>query len=272
MRSPKKENEADRKKQNDQEESPPHFEFVDKYKEIDVEIRKRRGKWFLDSLAWFDFEDVEQIILAHIYKKWDQWDQSRPLGPWINKIITNQMKNILRNNYSNFVRPCLSCPFNQSKSSDDPGITPGSLCGFTTSGLQDSQCPLYAKWEKTKKSAYDIKMAVTIEHHVSEVSSMHDGQIDIDGAAEKLAAEMEKVLPPKQYRVYEMLYIKHMDDEDVAKVMGYKTSERGRKAGYKQLKNLKKMFRDKAVAILDKGEIIVYESAVRTYRGPKNIY
>ena len=269
----KKEKEADpERKSNPEESSPEKVSFVDRYREIDVEIRKRRGKWFLDSLAWFDFEDVEQIIRAHIYRKWDQWDQSRALGPWINKIITNQMKNILRNNYSNFVRPCLSCPFNQSKSSDDPGITPGSLCGFTRSGMQDSECPLYAKWEKTKKSAYDIKMAVTIEHHVSEVSSMHDGQVDIDAAAEKLSHAMKEALPPKQYRVYDMLYVQHMDDEDVAKVMGYKTSEKGRKAGYKQLKNLKKLFKDKAVAILDKGEIIVYESAVRTYRGPKNIY
>ena len=88
------------------------FSYEDKAEEIDIEIKKRRGKWFLDSLAWFDFEDVEQIIKAHIYKKWHQWDQRRSLKPWVNKIITNQMKNILRNNYSNFVRPCLNCPFN----------------------------------------------------------------------------------------------------------------------------------------------------------------
>jgi hypothetical protein len=115
-------------------------------------------------------------------------------------------------------------------------------------------------------------MAVTIEHHSGEVSSMHDGQVDIDAAAEKLSVEMKKALPEKQYRVYEMLYVKHMDDEKVAKVMGYKTSERGRKAGYKQLKNLKKMFKDKAIKILNKGEVIIYDAAVRTYRGPKDIY
>jgi len=175
-----------------------NFTFEEKYQEISVEIKKRRGKWFLNSLAWFDFQDVEQIICAHISNKWHQWDQSRPLGPWINKIITNQMKNILRNNYSNFVRPCLSCPFNQSRSSVDTGISNGSLCGFTSSGLQDSECPLYLKWEKTKKSAYDIKMAVTIENHAGEVACMSDRQIDIDQAAEKLNEQMKKVLPEKQ--------------------------------------------------------------------------
>jgi len=249
-----------------------NFTFEEKYQEISVEIKKRRGKWFLNSLAWFDFQDVEQIICAHISNKWHQWDQSRPLGPWINKIITNQMKNILRNNYSNFVRPCLSCPFNQSRSSVDTGISNGSLCGFTSSGLQDSECPLYLKWEKTKKSAYDIKMAVTIENHAGEVACMSDRQIDIDQAAEKLNEQMKKVLPEKQYKVYKMLYVDHMDEIEVAKIMGYKTSEKGRKAGYKQLKNLKKIFKEKAISILKKGEIVAYETAARINQRSEGLY
>jgi DNA-directed RNA polymerase specialized sigma24 family protein len=261
----KKEKGAALKKQS----NPPNFTFEDKHKEIDVEIKKRRGKWFLDSLAWFDFSDVEQIIRAHIFKKWDQWDQSRPLAPWINKIITNQMKNILRNNYSNFVRPCLNCPFNQSRCSKSAGINPGSLCGFTSSGEQDSECPLYSKWEKTKKSAYDIKMAVTIENHPTEIFSMQDTYIDVDACIVKLSKALELALPPKQYKIYDMLYIQHMEDEEVAKVMGYKTTEKGRKAGYKQLKNLKKIFKDKAIQILEKGEIMAYESAAGAFRNPK---
>ena len=42
--------------------------------------------------CWVDFDDVCQIIRAHIHKKWDQWDQSRPIKPWLNKIIANQTK------------------------------------------------------------------------------------------------------------------------------------------------------------------------------------
>ena len=132
---------------------PKKFKYEDRSLDIDTEIRKRRGKWFLDSLAWFDFEDVEQIIRAHIFRKWHQWDQRRPLRPWINKIITNQMKNILRNNYSNFARPCLNCPFNQSNQHE---AVHGNLCAFTPSGNQCGECKLYAKWEKGKKHAYDI--------------------------------------------------------------------------------------------------------------------
>jgi hypothetical protein len=131
---------------------------------------------------------------------------------------------------------------------------------------------LYLKWEKTKKSAYDIKMAVTMENHTGEVSSMHDMQINVDEAIEKMAKEMKKALPERQYKVYDMLYVKHMEEDDVARIMGYKTNEKGRKAGYKQLKNLKKIFKEKAIAILDKGEIIAYECATRANRGSKGFY
>ena len=58
---------------------------------IDNEIRKRRPRWRLQSLTWFDFDDVSQIMRAHIANKWDQWDPDRPLIPWINKIITKQL-------------------------------------------------------------------------------------------------------------------------------------------------------------------------------------
>ncbi len=88
--------------------------YEDHQDTIEEELNKRRGKWFLTSLAWIDFDDVKQIIRLHLHKKWDLWDQSRPLKPWLNRIISNQLKNILRNYYSNFAKPCLSCPFNQS--------------------------------------------------------------------------------------------------------------------------------------------------------------
>ena len=99
--------------------------YEEKYELIDSLIAKRRSRWNLGSLSWFDFDDVEQIIRAHIYRKWDQWDQSRPLEPWVNRIVTNQIKNILRNNYSNFLKPCHGCPFNTENS----GIENG--CDFT---------------------------------------------------------------------------------------------------------------------------------------------
>lgn len=228
------------------------FSYEDKYGTIEEELRKRQGKWFLTSLAWIDFDDVKQIIRTHVFKKWDQWDQSRPLRPWLNRIISNQLKNILRNYYSNFAKPCLSCPFNQSGIAEDN--TTG-LCGFTKNGVQCSECPLYAKWEKTKKPAYDIKMAVAIDSHIHELGMSRANSFEMEKAQEKLHEEMKKVLSEKNYSIYVMLFIKNISEEDVAKELGYRTTEKGRKAGYKQIKNLKKQFKMKAEKILETKDI-----------------
>ena len=61
---------------------------------------------------------------------------------------------------------------------------------------------------------------------------------------------MEKTLNPRQYEAFKMLYIENKTDEEVAEAMGFKSTESGRKAGYKQIKNLKKMLKEKAAKIL----------------------
>ena len=226
--------------------------YEDKYEVIELELRKRQGKWFLTSLAWIDFDDVKQIIRTHIYKKWDQWDQSRPLKPWLNRIISNQLKNILRNYYSNFAKPCLSCPFNQSGVTEENTV---GLCGFTASGSQSSECPLYAKWEKTKKAAYDIKMAVTLDSHVHNLYQGDASSFELEEAERKLHHEMKLVLSEKSYSIYQMLFVENLTDEEVAEKLGYRTTEKGRKAGYKQLKNLKKQFKQRAEKILKTKDI-----------------
>lgn len=225
--------------------------YQDFHEIISKEIYKNKSKWFLDSMAWMDFDDVAQIISAHISKKWDQWDQSRPIKPWVNKIISNQFKNILRNNYSNFVRPCLNCPFSAANEGAE------DYCSFTASKKQDTTCPLFKKWTKTKKSAYNIKMAVPMENQIEAVSSLRDSFVDIDSAEQRLHIEMKKVLTERHYIVYRMLFVEHKSEEDVAKKMGYKTNEKGRAAGYKQIKNLKKQFKDKAKNILATKDIFI---------------
>lgn len=217
---------------------------------IDNEIRKRRPRWRLTSLAWVDFDDVSQIIRAHIAKKWDQWDPARPLIPWINKIISNQFKNILRNHYHNFVKPCMGCPFNTSMSEEE------NACSFTKSKLQDTTCPLYKKWNKTKKHAYGIKIPVPIEVLPrAEIESREDFSFDIDVYVQKINIEIEKNLNERNFRIYQMLFIEKMSEEEVALKLGYKTSEKGRKAGYKQIKNLKLKFKKLVIRILEKKDI-----------------
>ena len=67
--------------------------------------------------------------------------------------------------------------------------------------------------------------------------------------------EMKKVLTLKQYNAYVMLFFEKKDEEEVARFMGYKTTEKNRMIGYKQIKNLKKLFREKALEILKNKDI-----------------
>ena len=70
--------------------------FESKIREIDFEIQKRKSRWRLTSLSWMDFDDISQILRIHIYKKWHLYDPSKPLAPWLNRIISNQIKNLVR--------------------------------------------------------------------------------------------------------------------------------------------------------------------------------
>ena len=74
---------------------------------------------------------------------------------------------------------------------------------------------------------------------------------------------MKKVLNDRQYKIYSLLFIKHLAEEEVAKEMGYKTTEKGRKAGYKQIKNLKKLFREKAEKILATKDVFIHTDGIK---------
>ena len=227
--------------------------FEDMYEVIDAVVKKRKNKWKLKAITWFDFEDIEQIIKLHIYKKWHLWDQSIAIEPWVNRIVTNQIRNIIRNNYTSFARPCLSCPFNQNREGDSSGEM---SCGFTKNGIQCSECPLYAKWEKIKKSAYDVKMTVSLENHKNYFMNFESSvEHDYKSAENKLHLLMKDHLSDKHFFVYKMFFIDNLNDDQVAKILKFKTNEKGRKAGYKKIKNLKKMLYLKAQYLLKSNDL-----------------
>lgn len=217
--------------------------FEDFIEQIDLEIRKRKSKWNLTALSWMDFDDVSQILRIHIFKKWHLYDTKKPLNPWINRIISNQIKNLIRNNYGNYCRPCLKCAAAEA----------GDLCYIY--GKQSESCPLYANWVKTKKQAYNAKLPVSIHDHAHELNATVYTDMDIMGMMLKLNEKMEIVLKPAEWKIYKALYIDDMSEEDAATLMGYKTNEKNRVPGYKQIKNVKKSIIKKAKKILDDGEI-----------------
>jgi|TARA_R100000152_G_C6780447_1_gene213221 hypothetical protein len=212
---------------------------------IDVAIKKQQYKWRLTAVRWFDFEDVEQIIKLHIAKKWHMWDQERPLEPWIGRIISNQLRNLIRNHYGNYVKPCTNCKF-----------ALGEGCSLTKTSKQDSTCTLYAKWEKSKKSGLELKTPLSTEDFVQEVEGRPYDGFDFDVSLSKLDVYMEKKLTEVHYKAYKMLYFEEKTEEDVARFMGYKLSPQKNKLGYRQVKNLKKKFLETAIEIINEEDII----------------
>ena len=226
--------------------SKKKLEFEECIEKIDHEITKRKNKWNLTAISWMDFDDVSQILRIHIFKKWHLYDQSQPLAPWLNRIISNQIKNLVRNNYGNYSRPCLKCA--AAESSD--------LCKIY--GKQDSTCPLYANWEKTKKVAHDVKIPLPLENHSQEVFNMSEDKVDLQRNIDKIHSKMQEVLKPLEWKIYQCLYIENLTEEQTAKKMGYKTTEKNRQPGYKQIKNIKKNIIKKVKNLLNGEQVDIF--------------
>jgi hypothetical protein len=125
-------------------------------------------------------------------------------------------------------------------------------------GKQDGNCPLYQNWLVTKKIAYDAKLPLALENHSQEVYDQFEENFDIETAAGKLNNKMKQVLKPVEWRVYENLYILHLSEDQTAIKMGYKTTEKNRSPGYKQIKNIKKSIIEKVKKVLDSGDVDLY--------------
>ena len=90
---------------------------------------------------------------------------------------------------------------------------------------------------------------------MQEINDIKNESIDLEKSANIIHTKMEKVLKPIEWKVYSYLYIEGKNEEQTAKLMGYRTSEKNRIAGYKQIKNIKKNIIIKVRKYLYSGEI-----------------
>lgn len=229
----------------------PKLKFEDCLDSIDNEINKRKNQVHL-YLNDFDFSDIAQIIRLHIYQKWHLWDDKRPFENWVNVIISNQIKNFIRNNYTSVAPPCYKCPMNQG----------GTLCSFTVSGEQCSECPLYKKWEMGKRDGFNIKFAASLEEKDLDDQSLYskvestDQNINWDECIKKLDKYLKVRLSKELYFVYRFLYVLGNTDEDLAKYLKFKTNEKNRVPGYKQIYNFKQKIIKEAKDILKEEDVL----------------
>lgn len=212
--------------------------FEDNYKEIESIVEKKRYDWQLKADPSTDFDDVKFIILEHIFKKWHLYNQELSLGAWAATIVKNQFSNILRDKYLSTSSPCSRCPCNMG----------GNQCSLY--GVQGIDCSLYKHWYNTKRYSHDVRLPVSIENHVNEVSSKPDIVFDLEAAIKSLHVRIRKNLTNSEWEIYRRLYIENKDEEETAKELGFKTSEKGRKMGYKRIRQVKTIILQKAKKIL----------------------
>jgi hypothetical protein len=211
-----------------------NLKFEDCIESIDKELNKRKHSWRLQSVNHLDYEDIKQEIRLHLWQKWHLYDQKKPLVNWVNKIISHQIINKIRDNYGIYAKPCNNnvgkkCAYNEGN----------DLCGFTPSGKQCSECILYSKWEKSKKNAYEMNLAKNIEDHYFEIDIGVDGNKDIDynEFLFKIKDRIKEMVPSFTYKVYLKILVEGKSASEAAKELGYKTNEKNRDPGYKQILN-----------------------------------
>ena len=108
---------------------------------------------------------------------------------------------------------------------------------------------------RTRKQAYDAKLPVSINDHEYEINSAEYSDIDIMSLMDKLNTKMKEILKPAEWKIYKALYIDNLSEEKAATLMGYKTNEKNRVPGYKQIKNVKKAIIQKVKKIIHSGEV-----------------
>jgi hypothetical protein len=228
----------------------PKPEFLECYDEILSVVNSRRFKWHLDSVPSISWDDIKQIILNHLFIKWHLFDPNKgSLKTWVLVVSSNQIRNQLRNHYGSFQKVCVRC--DQYEGND--------LCKkFGT--CDSSKCELLKMWETRKKSKHDISLALPIENHLNECHEITQENIDVDKTAIVLHARMKEVLKPFDWAVYEMLFVKNMSEEAVAKILKFKTNEPGRTAGYKQINNIKKRIMILVREVLNKEDIEIIKN------------
>jgi hypothetical protein len=209
-------------------------------------LLKNKHKWQLKIVGFMEWDDIAQIIRIHIMRKWHLYNKSQNFSPWANTIINNQLKNIRRNVYDSCSRPCLKCVYNMG----------GDGCDWTVDNKQDSSCPLFKKWENSKKYAHDIKLPVSTENHINEVMEMPSQSMDSERYIVIFHQEMKKKLKPSLWMAYEALYIKNLTEDELASKLGFISNEKNRKPGYARLQQIKRLILRTAREVKDKIDFI----------------
>lgn len=219
--------------------------FEERYDSIVVEIDKRRSKWRLASVAW---EDARQMVLITVAAQYHVYDPARgEFVKWVNKLITNRLINILRDNHLAWSRPCVTgCPWNRG----------GDSCEKTSNGIQGVECKAYRDWERRKLDHFRVQQTLPLENHVQEVNSIQSDFLNIGEAKTLIDAKIKLKLTNHEYKIYKLLFIQGKSEADVGKLLGYRKKPRAKMpAGYQAILKVKKIILSKAREVIAENDL-----------------
>jgi len=210
---------------------------------IQHEILKRKSKWTLVAIP---FEDVSQMVIIRIFKKYHLFEPEKgEFSHWVNKVISSAIKNILRDNYLKYNRPCLGCAKNLG----------GDTCSYTPSGKQCEECPLYVRWKKSKEQHFNVKQSLSLENHAQEAESKVGDFTNISDAKEKIDEKIKKKLKPIEFKLYTLLYVENLSEREAGLKMEYRQTNKDRGPGYQQIAKMKAKILKAAKEVIEEEDL-----------------
>jgi len=215
---------------------------------IDKELKKRESRWHLERVTYLNYQDVCQIIRCHFYVKWSQLDCSQFILKWVNTVITNQTRNVIRNIWTSKSSICNQCPANKG----------GGVCELYGE-TRNSDCRVYNEWSKTKKiNKEHIHFADSFD--TLEESQKSKLICDINSFQNYDLTKFHKLIQPLltqyQWKVYSLIYVDGLDEIEAAKKLGFKDSiSNHRNPGYKSMLKMRKIFLEKAKEVINNNDL-----------------
>lgn len=225
-------------------------EIYENYSElIDREIQKRKLKWHLTAVNYIDFDDISQVLRTHIAKKLQLYNPEKSaFVNWLNTVISNQIRNLLRNHYGSFAKVCNKCAAAEGEE------------GCRIYGTQCIGCPAYYNWTLSKKNAYDVRLPLPTENHFNEVNSLPDAGVDVEKSVPSFHEKIAQFLKAEELKVYTMVYVEHKSDTQVAANLYKKSVGLVTKKEIKAVENLKTRIMGKARELVYSGDVDVLGS------------
>jgi len=221
--------------------------FEERLPEIEKIVDSRKSKWYLSTIAW---EDVRQILLIRIFNKYHLYDGEKgEFIRWANRLITNAIRSLLRDNLYKYSRPCIQgrgCVYNLGE----------EFCSYTKSGKQCAECPLFAKWKNKKGNQYNVKQSLPLQNHIQEVNNIQHDFIEIDSAKVIIDEKMKETLKPYEYSIYKLIYIENKSEQEAGKILDYKKCNNSDIPGYQIIRKVKKRIVERAREIINEEGLV----------------